>query len=37
MFAEEVMPRVRAELDQYLDELYPDRTQSDMATRGVAK
>ena len=32
MFGEQVMPIVRAELDQYLDELYPERTQSEMAT-----
>ena len=37
LFAEEVMPIVRAELDEYLDGLYPDRTQSDMANNAVAR
>ena len=37
MFAEEVMPRVRAEMDRYLDELYPDRTQSELASGGAIK
>jgi hypothetical protein len=37
MFAEEVMPRVRAEMDRYLDELYPDRTQSELASGGAVK
>jgi len=36
LFAEEVMPIVRAEMDEYLDRLYPDRTQSDMANSVVA-
>jgi len=35
LFAEEVMPIVRAELDEYLDRLYPDRTQSEMANSVV--
>ena len=37
MFAEEVMPRVRAEMDRYLDELYPDQTQSELASGGAVK
>jgi alkanesulfonate monooxygenase SsuD/methylene tetrahydromethanopterin reductase-like flavin-dependent oxidoreductase (luciferase family) len=37
MFAEQVMPIVRAELDAYLDDLYPQRTQSAMATGVGAK
>lgn len=35
MFAEQVMPIVRREMDEYLDHRYPNRTQSEMAT-GVA-
>ena len=30
-FADEVMPIVRAEMDEYLDGLYPNRTQSSFA------
>ena len=34
MFADEVMPIVRLEMDGYLDDLYPDRTQSE-AVKGA--
>ena len=33
MFADQVMPIVRREIDGYLDDRYPNRTQSDAATR----
>jgi hypothetical protein len=35
MFADEVMPIVRLEMDGYLDDLYPDRTQSEAAKGAV--
>ena len=31
LFADKVMPVVRREIDQYLDKLYPNRNQSDIA------
>jgi alkanesulfonate monooxygenase SsuD/methylene tetrahydromethanopterin reductase-like flavin-dependent oxidoreductase (luciferase family) len=37
LFAEEVMPLVREELDTYLDELYPNRTQSETVLQRAGK
>ena len=37
LFAEKVMPVVRREIDQYLDDLYPNRTQSDVTLRAATK